>query len=164
MERSKELQQIAEKELAALKMLLQKIESGKRTPPPGFLTKIKTGSKEALQHVIREDGRETRRVLALERKADRQLAKRLAIKNASRHMRPIVTKNIKALEMFLRTYRPFDPTTFSYLDLTEGTLIPEGYVDIWQWAEDTRTGNYRHNEAYPEYLRFMTKKGDLVRA
>ena len=95
---------------------------------------------------------------------DQQMVKRLAVKSVKRHLKPLLERNVKALEEFIKNYKPFDPYAFKYIDLAGGKYLPEGFLDIWKWDADTTAGNYHHNTFRPENLIFTTRRGERVRS
>lgn len=98
-------------------------------------------------------------------KKDEELAKTLAQKGYYTKVRPVLEKNLHALEEFVNTYDEdaIDRVYDTLMD-TKRNLVNPVRISAKEQLRRWNAESYEPYEKYPENLRYETEKGEMVRS
>ncbi len=158
----------AKKEIKKLEGIQKKVETLMNGVPDGYLKWQNKNGKTYYYHqyVINNNGESDKKVKReYIKKNNISLAKKLAQKHYFSIINPIIKKNLKELNRFVKNYRQDElENVYDSLCDERKQLVSPLQVGIEEkrrrWIEET----YEKNTMYPENLRFETEKGDMVRS
>lgn len=152
------------KELEELKKMRKVVAEFQRHEPEGCLKYQKKEGKVYFYHQ-QQDEQSRRWVRKYIKKENTSLARDLAQKQYYMMIRPVLERNIDALQRLVDQYHP-DKIEEIYQKLSEerkGLITPfpiEREEKIRQWQEE----KYEINTSFAENLRYETEQGEMVRS
>lgn len=137
------------------------------TYPEGYLTVISRDEQLYFQRDLRHNNRRTQIAIPERTEDGFRLITQLQEKRFIYHARPLLRRNIRALESALKQLSPYDPSALCSLPLP--ALLPDsfflpGQLNVEKWIADTRAGNYRTNPYMPEQCKIPTADGHWTRS
>ena len=156
--------------------LLNRMDRLWRTLPEGNLSVIHRDANTYYRYSQQTDEVRNQVAIPTATKSGAKLVQELIEKRTVYHARPILRKNIKALEAALTQLSPYEPELLTGL-LSYGELrmpkdtpsLPDtfflpGQLNVQKWIYDTLAGNFQLNPYKPEQRRIPTADGHLTRS
>ena len=156
--------------------LLRKLDKVWDASPSGSLHIKRQCDTTYYTRVFRENNQKTEIPIPTATEEGTELLQELIEKRTVYHARPILRKNIKALEAALTQLSPYEPELLTGL-LSYGELkmpkdtpsLPDtfflpGQLNVQKWIDDTLAGNFRLNPHKPEKRKIPTADGHLTRS
>lgn len=180
--------QILEESLREHEHLLVDLEHRFPKLPAGSLYIKRQHGKQYFLRRITYRGKRLQIPIPLQTNDGQRILNELFEKRAIYHGLPILRRNTSALETALRSLSIYDPESYVAGDRAPASISPEsaltesniehdskqlilpdsvflpGQLNVGKWIEDTKTGRFQTNPAYPEELKFQTRQGRRVRS
>lgn len=151
-------------EIERLEGVLEKIEKFSRQAPEGSLKCQKRGKCNFFYHQTWNEK---------EQKWDRKYIKKkhfplirgLAQKRYFEELEPVLRKNLEILKDFFGRYKPAElEKVYDKLHEVRKMLVKPAFVSREEILRQWLTEEYEENNAHPEYKRFTTEQGEVVRS
>ena len=139
--------------------------------PEGFLRFRKKCETPYYFRVLNCNRNRTEVAIPSQTAQGKNLLQDLLEKHIIKHSHSQLQKNIKTIRTMLSKLTVYDPESLiGKLGGAEcGLVIPDhlflpGQLNVGKWIEDTKTGRFQTNPAYPEELKYQTPQGHRVRS